>query len=66
MTTDFLHKNKKRKAVCNQSGSFLSGPSLAKQELPFINGELMRWYLIIAAKEICPEKMNMFKSIRFS
>lgn len=49
-----------------QSSSFLSGPSLSKQGMPFIDNELIKSYLIERAKEICPEKINMFKTISIS
>ena len=43
--------------------SFWVADSLAKQGKLVTDGELIKSYLFAAAKEMCPEKINFFKTI---
>ena len=39
---------------------------LAKEGKPFTDGELIKSCLIVAAEEMCPENVDLFKSISLS
>ncbi|GFY78348.1 general transcription factor II-I repeat domain-containing protein 2 [Trichonephila inaurata madagascariensis] len=46
--------------------SFRVALEIAKRGKPFTDGEMIKECLIAIAKEICPEKVNLFKSVSLS